>query len=457
MVKIERIEMLGLRLVLGILLILVVPSCVERPPSEQPPSAEEVSITILTDVYVLPVAELQTTKTYPDVIVMENEYIKISVVPNRGRLIFDYLFKPTGNSQFYVNTSPSPMKTPADYVVEFGGYYLSLPWNPRDRQPYDLEYELIKKGPDTAEVYVWGEDPINLAFVEAWITVKQNSSLVQMKIRISNRTEKDMTIKFGDYAVIAPGGELTDNSTFIIPTSEVTIDQSKDAWMGAKGEVVPWPPVWTKWGDFNHFGSFHVQIDRMSAPFAAIINYDTGDTLVKLWEPADFFDGLRVWSWGKDYRDVRAATPTANFENYTENISLPAGGSIDLFTYFYALKDMQNIGMANPTFAGWLAADKQIYKIAEDQLNVRSQVGSSEDYENVNLVIALTDLDGNILTQIAAEQVATISPAESYSGAWTVGLQDIKVEPGEYILKLELLDAHDVLVFTVESASIVIQ
>jgi hypothetical protein len=84
-------------------------------------------------------------------------------------------------------------------------------------------------------------------------------------------------------------------------------------------------------------------------------------------------------------------------------------------------------------------------------------VGSSEDYENVNLVISLTDLDGNILTQIAAEQVATISPAESYSGAWTVGLQDIKVEPGEYILKLELLDAHDVLVFTVESAPIVIQ
>jgi hypothetical protein len=74
-----------------------------------------------------------------------------------------------------------------------------------------------------------------------------------------------------------------------------------------------------------------------------------------------------------------------------------------------------------------------------------------------NLLIYLTDLDGTILTQIAAEQVAIISPAESYSGAWTVGLQDIKVEPRAYILKLELSDAHDLLVFTVESAPIVIQ
>ncbi|GFP35411.1 hypothetical protein HKBW3S43_01203 [Candidatus Hakubella thermalkaliphila] len=119
---------------------------------------------------------------------------------------------------------------------------------------------------------------------------------------------------------------------------------------------------------------------------------------------------------------------------------------------------MQNITMANPTFAGWLAADKRIYKIAEDQsVDIQSQVGSSEDYENVNLVIFLTDLDGNILTQIAAEQVAIISPTELYSGTWRVGLRDIKAEPGEYILKLELLDAQDVLVFTVESAPIVIQ
>jgi len=472
MLKINRIRMVILMLIFIVVLVLNI-GCVKGLPPEKPSSpedvsttsteevsltpSEDVSATILTDEYIMPAAELETTKTYPDIIMIENKYIKISVVPNRGRLVFDYLFKPTGNSELYRNANPSPVKVTTDYVVEFGGYYLSLPWNPRARQPYDLEYKLIEKGPDITEVYMWGEDPMNSAFVEVWVTVEKDSSLVQLKTRISNKTEEDMNIELSDYAVVAPGGGLTDNSKFIIPASEVTIEQSEDNWMGAKGDVISWPPIWSKWVSFGHFGLFNIQIDKMNGPFIAINNHDTGDTLVKHWEPADFFDGLRVWSWGKDYADTRGAEPTANFENYTGIISIPLGESIDLLTHFYTLKDMQNITMANSTFAGWLEADKQIYRIGEDQsVEIQSQVGSSKDYRNVNLKVFLTDLDDNVLTQVTSEKVAAISPTELYSGSWKVGLKDTMVEPGEYIFKLELLDTNDVSVFTVKSPPVLI-
>jgi hypothetical protein len=39
--------------------------------------------------------------------------------------------------------------------------------------------------------------------------------------------------------------------------------------------------------------------------------------------------------------------PTANFKNYTGSISIPSNKSIDFITYFYALKDMQDMIMAN--------------------------------------------------------------------------------------------------------------
>jgi len=466
MLKINTIRIVIFMLISMVFLVFNAISCVKEPLPEQPFSPEEViltpsedvSATILTDEYIMPVAELITTKTYPDIIMIENKYIKISAIPNRGRLIFDYLFKPTGNSELYRNTKPSPVKTATDYVVEFGGYYLSLPWNPRDRQPYDLEYKLIKEGPDIVEVYMWAEDPMNLASVEVWVIVEKDSSLVQLKTRISNKTEEDMNIELKDYAVVAPGGGITDNSSFIIPTSEVTIEQSKDNWMGVRGDIISWPPTWSKWGSFEHFGSFNIQTDKMMGPFVAINNHDTGDTLVKLWEPADFFDGIHVWSWGKDYTDIKGAEPTANFENYTGSISIPLDKSIDFITYFYALRDMQDMIMANPAFAGWLRADKQVYEIDNDNLiEIQLQVGSSKDYENINLRVFLADLDENVLDQVITEQVAALSPAELCNRSWEISLKDIIVEPGEYIFKLEILDAHDSLIFTLTSPPVLIK
>ena len=469
MLIINRIKVIFLTLIFTVILMVnIIGYTKAAPVSEQPSSLEEitttstteviltppedVNVTILTDEYVMPAAELATTKTNPDIIIIENKYIKMSVLPNRGRLIFDYLFKPTGNNELFSNKRPSPVKIDRDYVVEFGGYYLSIPWNPRARQPYDLEYELIEKGPAIVKVYVWGEDPMNSAFMEAWIIVEQDASLVQIETKISNKSDEDIHIELSDYAVVAPGGGLTDNSHFIIPTSEVIIEQSKDNWMGMTGDIISWPSAWSKWSSFEQFGLFNIKMDKMLEAFVAINNSDAGDTLIKLWEPADFFDGLRVWSWGKNYKDTRGAEPTANFENYTGVISIPAGKSIDFITYFYTLKDMQNVTMANTTFTGRLDVDKQIYKVGEDQsINIQSQIGSSKDYRNINLQVLLTDFDGVVMTQFSKEEVSAISPTKLYNGAWKINLNDKAVESGEYIVKLELLDANNVLIFTIES------
>lgn len=458
MLKIKRVRANLLKLILVFSLILTFVFGCFKSYIETSAVFEGVKVSISSDTYIVPVAELRTTKTYPDVIAIENEYVKVSIVPNRGRLIFDYLFKPTGSNKLYTNTKPRPLKTPDGYIVEFGGYYLSLPWNPRARQPYDLEYEVLKDGTDVAELYLWAEDPINHAFMEAWVSVKQHSSIVRTKVRISNRTEKDIVFEFGDCAVISLGGEVTANSAFVVPASEVIIGQSKDSWMGTEGDVVSWPQVWVDCGNFAHFGSFSTEVEKMSAPFAGMINYDTGDALVKLWEPADFFDGLRIWSWGEDYSDVKGAAPTANFENYKETISLSPGESIDFFTYLYALKDMRNIIMANTAFAGWVATDRQFYRIDADKpITIQSQLGSTEDYKNINLTVSLTDSDDNILKQVINEQVSGICPANPYNGAWIIKFEDIMVEPGEYAFKLELLDTQGKLIFTVESLPITIE
>jgi hypothetical protein len=414
--------------------------------------SEDVRVTVRTDEYIMPVAELRTTKTYPEIIEVENKYMRISMVPHRGRILLDYLFKATGSNEFHRNAKPRPILKDNDYVVEFGGYYVSVPWNPRDRQPYDLEYELLHEGPDIVEVHMWGEDPDNKAVGEMWVTVEKDSSLVQVKAKISSKREHGIDIGFNDFTVIAAGGKLTDNCSLIIPASQVTIGQSTDSWMGVEGERVSWPQTWSNWRDFKHLGSFNVLVDDMAKPFSAVINHDTGDTLLKLWEPRDFFDGIHIWSWGKDYKDTSGGEPTVNYENYKESLSIPSTGSIDYVTSFYVLKDMQEVAMADTCFAGWIQAEKQYYEIGTDStLKIQSQLGSSRDYRNVDLVVSLTDLEGNVVNGIISEPITAVSPSQICSRSWQVDLKGLGIGSGIYILKLEIFDSSSSLLFTTSS------
>lgn len=47
----------------------------------------KVSINVTEDQYVLPVAELASTKTNPEIIHMSNDLIAIDLIPNRGRIL----------------------------------------------------------------------------------------------------------------------------------------------------------------------------------------------------------------------------------------------------------------------------------------------------------------------------------------------------------------------------------
>jgi hypothetical protein len=74
--------------------------------------------------------------------------------------------------------------------------------------------------------------------------------------------------------------------------------------------------------------------------------------------------------------------------------------------------------MANAAFAGWVATDRQFYRIGADKLiTMQLQLGSTEDYKNINLTVSLTDSDDNILKQVINEQVSGIYPAKPYNGS----------------------------------------
>ena len=87
----------------------------------------EVAIDLIQDQYVLPVAELASTKTNPEIIHMSNGLIAIDIIPNRGRILSS--FKTSTSSQSFFTKIMFLIQCffQEDYIQWNLGYYLSLP------------------------------------------------------------------------------------------------------------------------------------------------------------------------------------------------------------------------------------------------------------------------------------------------------------------------------------------
>ncbi|MEM3485830.1 MAG: hypothetical protein QXI12_09430, partial [Candidatus Methanomethyliaceae archaeon] len=158
--------------------------------------AQPCNLTILTNVHFRSMTEMAQEKEYPDVIVFENEYIQLWSVPNRGRIIFDLIYKPTGHSQLFSERHPLPLRFRKLYTFEFGGIYCSFPWHKRDNVPLPLEVEAIEHQ-ETCMLFMAVEDPETHIVVAPTLSISSSSAECLIEITLSNTTTKEQKVDFG--------------------------------------------------------------------------------------------------------------------------------------------------------------------------------------------------------------------------------------------------------------------
>ncbi|MEW5814901.1 MAG: hypothetical protein AB1798_05825 [Spirochaetota bacterium] len=223
----------------------------------------DVKVTINNNEYVLPVAELAGTKTYPNIIEIENDYIQIKSIPNRGRIISSFVIKKTGQEIFYNNYNPKPMILSSGlHAVEFGGSYLSVPWNTRDRQPFDLNYEIKERSPDNVVLYLSGKDMFKKTLTEIWIKVVADRPFVELTTKISNYSSKnDTSIDLRDFFIIY-GKNKNVETELVLPMNTALVIDSMDNWLAKKEATVNITDKITKWKSINNYYRIRTAIDK---------------------------------------------------------------------------------------------------------------------------------------------------------------------------------------------------
>jgi hypothetical protein len=231
-------------------------------------------------------------------VVLENEYIRLTVLPEMGR-VYSLHYKPTGHDELWRNdtvTVGGGVNDPG-WWIWIGGVEYTLPGDEHGTTwSTPWEWQVVTDSPDRKTVRLEVQE-LGTGLREAiHITLYPGRSYYEAKIKINNPT--DQTVHYAHWVnpQWTPGGEneLTDSTEFIIPTERILISPKWQANMGPspqpwKGNRLRFIRGWDKMGD--------LMADGLQHGFYGAYSHDADEGVVRVFDK-DLTPGVAVWTYG---------------------------------------------------------------------------------------------------------------------------------------------------------------
>lgn len=355
-----------------------------------------------------------------EAVVLENEYLKITLLPELGGRIYQVIFKPTGSNQLYQNPviKPSPWG-PAEQGgwLAAGGIEWGLPVPEHGYAWGDAWGHITTPfGPDAAGVTVFMPFENHLR-AEVDVILAAGEAAFTIRPRIVNPTSQAASYQFWLDAMLAPGpaNRPGPNLRFLLPTDQVTVHSRGDDFLPAAQQAMSWPAHGGV--DFSRLGNWRDWLgvfERPAAhgPFAGVYDTDADEGMVRVFSPAAT-PGSKIFAMGYSapidpavYTDDGSAyvelhggvTPT-----YWDQATLAAGDTYTWQETWYPVAGIGGVSYADGS--GALHVSR-----AGDQLTVG--------------VFAVRPVQGRVEVAVAGQAIldepVTISPAQPWQRSLTV-------------------------------------
>jgi hypothetical protein len=307
-------------------------------------------------------------------LILENRYLRLSLLPDLGGRIYECTFKPTGNNEFYRNpvikpTNWGPPSPPypagANWWLAAGG----LEWGfPVEEHGYEWGkkwgYDHAALPDGSVMVSVFTRD-FRRPYAVVDVTLPPDAAYFTVRPRITNPIAVPFRFKWWANAMLAPGPANAPGPElrFIFPAGEMTVHSSGDPTLPGPGQPFSWPIFngrdlsrlgnWTGWLGF--FQRPAAQGDYMGVYDAAA---DEGMLRIYPPEVARGAKGFAMgWSdpidwhnWtddGSGYVELHGGlAPT--FADWYE---LPAGGEVSWSETWYPVAGIGGVVHAAPAAA----------------------------------------------------------------------------------------------------------
>lgn len=317
-------------------------------------------------------------------IVLENEYLQLTFLPDLGGRLYEVYFKPTGHRETYRNPvlKPSPWGPPEQgwwlaagglewcLPVEEHGYEWGTPWTAQVRQ--DTKGATIILRDTLVDDRVRTEVAVRLETGVGYFTIRP---------RLENPTGVPLPVKYWTNAMLAPGGQNAPSAElrFVLPdtTTAVTVHSRGDPSLPGYNEQMSWPVYngldMSRLGNWNRWLGFFQ--DPAVDGFMAVYDegYDEGMVRV-LPHDAEAVRGAKGFGFG-----WHAPIPTSNWTDdgssyveihsgpapsFDDSVTLAAGGHLQWTETWYPVAGLGRLNFANDAVALGLKANDGRAEIA---------------------------------------------------------------------------------------------
>lgn len=266
-----------------------------------------------------------TTTTY-NTVVLENGYLKVTLLPDYGGRILSILHKPTNRELLYQNPIGTPYLMSQgifyyDYLVIMGGIFPSFPepehgkyWN----QPYELK--VVSDTKDAITVRMSRQDDRNLAtgvptkydvgrtdiLVDLDVTLRAGSAGLELGTKLTNTQNKSIPkFEYWTVTTLAPGSTpgttaIPLNTRIMAAMDKVHLLESSWSWFGNAEERVSGEVF--KWNNLSYFKNWVDQGTAFASPdyranWSGLINYDNNMGIARVSDTVNT-PGLKLWTFG---------------------------------------------------------------------------------------------------------------------------------------------------------------
>ena len=381
-------------------------------------------------------------KTYTR-LTLENDWLRVSLLPELGGRVYEMIFKPTGNNELYRN----PVIKPTHWGPSEQGWWLAaggLEWGlPVEEHGYESAilwlYEVIT---GTDGITITLRDSLQPDRLRATISVflPNDRAVLLVRPRLENDRDIPLDFKWWDNAMVAPGpgnsiGKQGSNPNgidlkFVFPESQVTVHSTGDPTLPPAGQTMAWPLYknvdrsrvqnWDQWLGFFARPS-------ASADWVSVIDQTHREGIVRVF-PRSIAQGSKGFAMGWRH-PIGAGEWTDDDSYYAElhgglaptfwdTVSIGAHQAIEWKETWYPVAGVNNLATANAEAA---------LDVEQTGTQLSVTVYSTRPRDHARLAIYQNQNDIGVL--IASWDLAFIDPDTPIirSLATAAQLQDLRI------------------------------
>ena len=370
-----------------------------------------------------------------ELLVLENAYLQVTLLPELGGRIYQLVDKTTGNNQLYQNPVIKPTRwgpPEQGWWLAAGGIEWCLPVEEHGYEsvmPWSWSAITSTAGVTVTVRDTQADDRIRAA-IDIFLPADRAHLVVEP--HLENPTQDDIDYKFWINAALAPGAEntTTEGFTFVFNAPEMSVHSTDDERLPGYGVVPTGPDYLFSWPehedvDYAHLANWQGWLGFFEYPqaikgFVGAYDEVQSEGVVRVFPPetvtgAKGFavgwgdDALPPWLWTDD-DSTGAEIHGGVAPTFWDSATLPAGGEVTWREVWYPVSDLVDVSAATAEATLSVSKDGDLLRVGVEPTQSWA-AGETELY-----VWNLTTC-----TELGHWTLLALGPGNGYETAVTVG------------------------------------